>query len=150
MLSVIMDFDNSLGEIKLSVLRNGITIITPTAEIGLPYLDKPDSLHLLGSNLAGTNFFNGFMFDFEIHNIVLPQIDIDLNFNLGGPSNNCGPFQTLFNDSCRDCNCGFFPCIRPDDCSNPCADPECGSCPRGFATCDACDISGNTILNALT
>jgi hypothetical protein len=91
MLSVIMDFDNTLGQINLSVLKDGITIILPTAEIGLPYLDKPDSTHFLGSNLAG-NFFNGFMFNFEIHNIVLPQIDIDLNFSLGGPSNNCGPF----------------------------------------------------------
>jgi hypothetical protein len=92
MLTVIMDFDNVLGEINISLLKDGITIIMPTTEIGLPYLDKPDSVHLLGTNFGGIDFFNGFMFDIQIHNIVLPQIDLDLNFSLGGPSNNCGPF----------------------------------------------------------
>jgi hypothetical protein len=92
LLTIIMDYDNTLGQITLSALKNGIKIIQPTAEIGLPYLDKPDSTHIIGSNLAGTNFFNGFIFDFEIHNIVLPQIDIEFNFNLGGPTNICGPF----------------------------------------------------------
>jgi hypothetical protein len=72
MLSVIMDYDNELGHIKISAFRNDISIIMPTTTIGLPFLDKPDSTHLIGGNLPGILFFNGFFFDFEIHNIVLP------------------------------------------------------------------------------
>jgi hypothetical protein len=67
-----MDHDNALGHIKLSALRNSISIIAPTSVVGLAFLDKPDSTHLLGTNIAGNAFFNGFLFDIEIHNIVLP------------------------------------------------------------------------------
>jgi hypothetical protein len=54
-------------------------------------LDKPDNVHHLGGNFGGIDFFNGFMFNIEIHNIALPQIDIEANFSLGGPTNDCGP-----------------------------------------------------------
>jgi hypothetical protein len=87
-----MDHDSKLGEIKLSILRNGITIVTPTPQIGLPFLDRPDSTHLLGANFGDIDFFNGFIFDIEIHNIILPQVEIDFKFDFGISTNNCGPF----------------------------------------------------------
>ena len=62
MLSIIMDYDDVLGHIKISAFKNALNIITPSAIPGLPYLDKPGNIHLLGSNIAGNAFFNGFIF----------------------------------------------------------------------------------------
>ena len=72
MLTINMDYDNALGHIVISALKNGINIVMPTVEIGFPYLDRPDSTHMIGVDLPGLNFFNGFIWDFELHNIVLP------------------------------------------------------------------------------
>ena len=72
LLTIKMDFDSVLGHITASALRNGIEIIAPTGVVGIPYLDKPDSIHKIGANIPSLNFFNGFIKDFEIHNIVLP------------------------------------------------------------------------------
>jgi hypothetical protein len=63
MLTIINDFDNALGQINISVLMNDVSIIMPTTEIGLPFLDKPDSTHFIGCNRPGTEFFNGFIYE---------------------------------------------------------------------------------------
>jgi len=151
MLTIKVDFDPVLGKIAISALKDGLDIILPSFELARPYLDKPDSIHSLGANLNlpsfTPNFFNGFIWDFELHNIVLPLPDIEFKFGLPRPSNICGPLQTFFDDGCRDCGCGLFGCIRPNDCENPCADPECSLCPNSFSKCEACGVSGNVVLD---
>lgn len=93
MLTITMDFDNTLGNIVISGFRNKLSIIAPTAHPGIPFLDKPDSIHVIGSNILGTNFFNGYIWDIEIHNIVLPKLDIDGLVDLKFPDLSiCGPF----------------------------------------------------------
>jgi hypothetical protein len=96
MLSIKVDFDPALGKIAISALKDGLDIIAPTFEIARPYLDKPNSIHSLGANLPNLptpNFFNGFLWDFELHNIALPNLDIGIKFDLPSrPSNTCGPF----------------------------------------------------------
>ena len=98
MLTIKVDFDASLGKIAIGALKDGIDIILPTFEIGRPFLDKLDSIHSLGANLdlpdfPNVDFFNGFLWDFELHNIALPLPDIELKFGLPSfPSNICGPF----------------------------------------------------------
>jgi hypothetical protein len=81
MLSVVTDYDNERGEINITVIKNEVTIISPSANISLPYLDKPNSTHLIGSD--GTHSFNGFINSIEIHNVVLPTIDIEGKIPLG-------------------------------------------------------------------
>jgi hypothetical protein len=93
MLSIISDYDNDNGHIIISVMKGDITIISPTVIPGLPYLDRPNSTHLLGCDQAGLACFNGFIHSFEIHNVVLPTLDIGLkvpqiDINLSP----CGPF----------------------------------------------------------
>jgi hypothetical protein len=95
MLTIKVDFDRTLGKIGISALKDGIDIIAPNFKPKLPYLDKPNSIHSLGANLPNLptpNFFNGFIWDFELHNIVLPLPDIEFKFGLPRPSNTCGPF----------------------------------------------------------
>jgi hypothetical protein len=95
MLTIKVDFDATLGKIAIGALKDGIDIILPTFELARPYLDKPDSIHSLGAilpNLPTPNFFNGFIWDFELHNIALPLPDIEFKFGLPRPSNTCGPF----------------------------------------------------------
>ena len=93
LLTIKLDYDNELGNVLIGALKDGVDIILPTPTIGFPYLDKPDSSHVIGGNLPNIDFFNGFIWDFELHNIALPQIDIDFKFDLPGfPSNTCGPF----------------------------------------------------------
>ena len=98
LLTIKMDFDSVLGHITASALRNGIEIIAPTGVVGIPYLDKPDSIHSIGANLnlpsiPFPDFFNGFIFDFELHPINLPKLDLDLKLGLPNiPFNLCGPF----------------------------------------------------------
>jgi hypothetical protein len=153
MLTIKLDYDAALGKIAIGALKDGIDIILPSWEIGLPYLDKEFSTHVLGARLPRLptpNFFNGFIWDFELHNIVLPLPDIELKFGLPRPSNVCGPLQTFFDDDCRDCDCGLLGCIRPGDCTNPCADPECSLCPNSFSKCEACDVSGNVVLDLVS
>jgi hypothetical protein len=96
MLTIIMDYDSPAGKIKISALKDGLDIILPSFEVGLPYLDKEFSTHVLGARLPRLptpNFFNGFIWDFELHNIVLPKLDIGIKFDLPSrPTNTCGPF----------------------------------------------------------
>jgi len=165
MLTIKVDFDPVLGKIAIGALKDGLDIILPTFEIGKPFLDKLDSIHSLGASLdlpsfPNVDFFNGFLWDFELHNIVLPKIDLDFKLDLPSPSNLtglCGPFQVFFNDGCEECDCPapgllgvFLPCVRPGDCTNFCADPECGLCPNSWSQCDACDVSGNVILDLIS
>jgi len=98
MLTIKMDYDIDLGKIAISALKDGLDIILPSFEIGFPYLDKPDSIHSIGANLnlpsiPFPDFFNGFIFDFELHPINLPKLDLDLKLGLPNiPFNLCGPF----------------------------------------------------------